>query len=258
MLIGLEPRQVVENIRHHTYERLLWYVVAVCLTAIVIRFVWVFGARVALRLVTRYVSPVRAAPARTTTTVVAWAGPRGVVTLATVLALPRVTATGAPFPGRDLVIFLAFSLILVTLLGQGLTLGPLVQRLRFATDTTLGEEETRVRQEAWRAALERLEQLHGEPWLPPALAAAVRSQLEHRLDTLAPVDTDETSRAPDHPDARLRLSQEVLAAQRQAVIRLRDRGEISDEAVHQICQELDLSELLRRSRPLFPEIGSRT
>ena len=84
---------------------------------------------------------------------------------------------------------------------------------------------------------------NSEPWLPPNLAIAARSQFEHRLNSLVPVGMSESSAVSDQPDVGQWLSQEVLAAQRQAVIRVPDRGEISDQVVHRIFHELDLSGL---------------
>jgi CPA1 family monovalent cation:H+ antiporter len=244
MLIGLELQQVLANIEHHSYEGLLWYAIAVSLCAILIRVVWVMGATVILQWVNRNLRPIRVVPSTTNAVIIAWAGLRGVVTLATALALPLVTASGAPFDDRDLIIFLAFAVILVTLLGQGLTLGPLVKRLAVASDTSLADEEALARREAWLAALDRLERLAGEAWVPANLAASMRAQFEGDLHQSAPARSDwPRSNRPAQQEAQRRLSQEVLSAQREAVIRLRDSGQISDEVVHHIFHELDLAEL---------------
>jgi len=97
-------------------------------------------------------------------------GLRGVVSLAAALALPLATSAGAPFPQRDLILFLTFAVILATLVGQGLTLAPLFRWLGVAADG-----------EVARAALRRLDALAREPWLPRDLAAKLRQCHEHAL-----------------------------------------------------------------------------
>jgi CPA1 family monovalent cation:H+ antiporter len=173
--------------------------------------------------------------------VISWAGLRGVVSLAAALALPLETASGDPFPARDLIVFLTFVVILVTLVGQGLTLPWLLRRLGLADDGVIEREESLARREAARAALVRLGALAGEAWVSADVADALRAQYGHRLDhvpeSLDPADGDR-----DHVDAHLRLRREVVAAERQAVVALRDSGEISDEAMHRVERDLDLAE----------------
>ena len=105
-------------------------------------------------------------------TVVAWAGMRGAVSLAAALAIPLETDTGAPFPGRELIIFLAFCVILVTLVGQGMTLPTLIRALGIEDDGGDAREEAKARKRAAMAALARLEELTGEDWVQEDTADA--------------------------------------------------------------------------------------
>lgn len=154
------------------------------------------------------------------------------VSLATALALPLETDAGVPFPGRDLILFLTFCVILATLVGQGLTLPPLIRRLGIVADDLGEREEVLARREAALGALARLDELIGISWVPAETAEEMRTRYEHRLDQ----DTD-------HRDAPARLRQELVEAERRAVVELRNRGEISDEALRSVEYDLDLVEV---------------
>lgn len=246
MLIGLELQPVVEGIVDYSAGQLVWYAVAICLTAIIIRIIWVFGAGFLLHILGGRIRMSRSAPTLETSAVVAWAGLRGVVTLAAALALPRETVTGAPFTDRNLIIFLAFSVIVATLLGQGLTLAPLVRRLNLVHDNTVEREEELARREANLAALQELDRLRTEAWAPPGLATALQAQYQRRLDHLPTAKPkrhqDGRGDDADRFEAQRRLLRAVYNAEREAVIRLRDAGEISDEVLQAVTREIDLAE----------------
>jgi monovalent cation/hydrogen antiporter len=242
ILIGLQLRDVLDELGDRSWGDLLGYAAAVVLTVVVVRVVWVFPAT----YLPRYLSPrLRARdpyPPWQAPAIIGWAGLRGVVSLAAALALPLETDAGAPFPGRDLIIFLTFCVILATLVGQGLTLPLLVRRLGLVADGGSEREETLARREAARAALTHLDGLIGEPWVPHGLAEKLRHRYEHTLEHL-PESLDPADQDGDHVAAHDRLRLEVLRTQRQAVIALRNRGVIGDEALHRIERDLDLEEV---------------
>src|SRR6266702_8213139 len=131
---------LVQQIPNASLFSLIGYGLAISFTVIIVRIVWSFVANGILRLL-RFVSGYRPAPPRVVV-VISWAGMRGGVSLATALALPTTIAGGAGFPDRDLVIFVTFVVILTTLVLQGLTFGPLIQRLNLAKDPlVLGEAQ---------------------------------------------------------------------------------------------------------------------
>ena len=141
------------------------YSALVCATVIGARFVWVFTVPYVIRALDRRPAAARAARERAARIVAGWSGIRGAVSLAAALALPLETDAGAPLPDRDLILFITFAVILVTLVGQGLTLPALIRRLGVQEDGAEEQtEELRARLVASRAALERLDELTVEEW----------------------------------------------------------------------------------------------
>jgi Na+/H+ antiporter len=163
---------------------------------------------------------------------VSWTSMRGVVSLATALALPRVIANGARFPYRTEIILIAMCVIVSTLLLQGLSLAPLVRRLGFAPDVGREAEERLARREAARRGAEALEDLAHEDWVDPRDVDALRAEARERV--LA-------SEQPGGSYAgRRRLRLKMIDAERRMLIRLRNEDAISDEVLRPLEQELDL------------------
>jgi CPA1 family monovalent cation:H+ antiporter len=176
--------------------------------------------------------------------IIAWSGMRGAVSLAAALALPLQIDAGTPFPHRDLIIFLAFSVIVFTILVQGLTLPWLLRRLKVCDDgQEEAEEEVQARLRAAAAALERLEELAGEDWTRDDTVDRVRRLYEYRQRRFsARRDGDDSDGIEDRSLAYQRLSRELYDAQRHALVDLRNRGEISNEVMTRIERELDLED----------------
>lgn len=174
---------------------------------------------------------------------VAWVGMRGGLSLAAVLALPLTLADGAPFPQRDLVIFFTFGVILMTLVGQGLSLGPIIRLLGVQRDGSLEREHALAHLVAARAALSRLDELAGDERVPQDALARLRAHYADKLEALSLAMDGAGDKGFDgHEPAESQLRQEVLAAERAAVIGLRDRGRIDDETLRLVERELDLEE----------------
>jgi NhaP-type Na+/H+ or K+/H+ antiporter len=163
---------------------------------------------------------------------VSWTSMRGVVSLATALALPRVLANGSPFPYRTEVILVAMCVIVLTLLVQGLTLAPLVRALRFEPEETHHAEERLARREATRRGAEALEDLSHEDWVDARDVDALRAELRDQ------VQMNEQQGGSYAGRRRLRL--EMINAERRMLIRLRNEYAISDEVLRSLEYELDL------------------
>jgi CPA1 family monovalent cation:H+ antiporter len=175
--------------------------------------------------------------------IIAWVGMRGGLSLAAALALPLTLADGTSFPQRDLVIFFTFGIILLTLVGQGLSLGPIIRLFGLQPDGALQREHALARLEAARAALSRLNELATEASFPTDALTRLRSHYVHKLEVLTEaMGGVGDERFDAHAPLESRLRQEVLAAERAAVIGLRDRGRIDDETLRLVERELDLEE----------------
>ena len=166
-----------------------------------------------------------------------WAGLRGAVSLAAALALP------VGFPERNLILLVTFAVILVTLVGQGLTLPFVLRRAGWDGVEFDGDEPTTARTVAYQAGLDEIERARPDwPGHQP-LFDRLESGLRDRTQHLATEDPRETAERRQERAEHEEIQQGVIAAQRTAVIELRDRGEINDETLRSIEMELDLEEL---------------
>jgi CPA1 family monovalent cation:H+ antiporter len=169
---------------------------------------------------------------------------RGVVSLAAAIALPQTLADGTPFVQRNMIIFLAFSVILVTLVLQGLTLPPLIRALKVAGASGPNLEETKARRAILEAALSHLEKSKSETDSEGAeVYEDLAQHYRHRLATLA--EEGPSSGGGIDPTFYKRfndLSRELLRIERRTAVQLRNERRISDELLRQIEHELDLGE----------------
>jgi monovalent cation/hydrogen antiporter len=243
LLIGLQLRGIVATIAGPSLLTLIWQALLISLAVIAVRIVWVFPAASVPRLLSARLRARDPYPGWRSVAIVAWIGMRGGLSLAAALALPLTLPSGVPFPQRDLVIFFTFAVILVTLVGQGLSLGPIIRLLGLEQDSSLEREHALAHLVAARAALARLDELTTEAWVPEDALLHLRSHYEKKLEALTPpVDGAGDERAVVHAPMQQRLQQEVLTAERAAVIGLRDRGRIDDETLRLVERELDLEE----------------
>jgi CPA1 family monovalent cation:H+ antiporter len=239
ILIGLQLSTILRELSGQSLQQLVMFAALVSAVVIVIRIAWVFGDRV----VNLEIRRVRKQPVSTLcdlreTFVVGWAGMRGVVSLATALALPL------SIPGREAVIFVTFAVILVTLVGQGMSLPTIIRALGVSSTGDGNEHELRARSTAAEAAIHRIDEL-AEEWpahLP--LIDALRAQYEHRATHLGEYATGEdTTTAEQELIEHQKIRQSVIAAERAAVLSLRNQGAIDDEAWQKVQRDLDLEEL---------------
>jgi CPA1 family monovalent cation:H+ antiporter len=168
---------------------------------------------------------------------------RGAVSLAAALALPLTTDTGAPFPGRDLIVFLTFAVILATLVGQGLTLPLLIRALRLEDDGRDDREDARARIHVAEAALARLEELVDEEWVRDDTVERVRGSFAFRTSRFrARLDDGDDGEIERRSQDYQRLVRELLDAERQALVDLRRSGAISNDVWIRVARDLDLED----------------
>ncbi|WP_344077297.1 Na+/H+ antiporter [Luedemannella helvata] len=236
LLVGLQLREVLAAL-HTPVGTAVGVTVAVLLTVVLTRFAWMYPATYLARLVTgvRRRDP---APSWRVPTLLSWAGMRGVVTLATALALPTALAGGAPYP-RDLFVWLAFAVIMVTLVLQGMTLPAMARALRIPPDDRTQDvlAEATVQQAASRAALVKLEE-HADS-APEYVVQRLRGLAEQRTNTA----WERLGTNRETPSgAYVRLRRIMLEAERDVFRRARDDGRIPEEVLVRAQRELDLEE----------------
>ncbi|MBO4210139.1 Na+/H+ antiporter [Micromonospora echinofusca] len=242
LLVGLQLREVLVHLDTPT-GTLVGVTAAVLVTVFLTRFVWLFPATYLARLVPR-VRRRDPAPSPRFPLVIGWAGMRGVVTLAGALALPLTLAGGEPYP-RELFIWLAFAVIVATLVGQGATLPAVARWLKLPPDDAVQDalSAAAVQQQASRAARDRLDEIAGEA--PAAVVERLRRLGEHRTNTAWERLGGAERETPSQAYARLR--QEMIDAEREVFRAARDAGRIPEETLVRAYRDLDLEEsLLRR------------
>ncbi len=243
VLVGLQLPGIVANLSGESPGQLIGYGVLIGATVIVVRVVWVYVLTYLPRALSRRLRERDPYPSPRVVGVIAWSGMRGAVSLAAALAIPLTVDGGGPFPERDLVIFLAFCVILATLLLQGLTLPPLIRLLGVTDDGLAEQEEIGARHETARAALARIDELAGEDWVYDGTAERARGMFDYRRRRFASrLDEDDDGGYEERSDAYQRFLLEVLAAQRAALLELRNDGTISDEVMRAVQRDLDLEE----------------
>jgi CPA1 family monovalent cation:H+ antiporter len=253
LLIGQQLPTVVRGL--HLYDTSTIVVAAVISVgiALLLRPLWlVLTQLLPRRMHTRLGGDVRERLSAREVLVLSWAGTRGVITLAAIYTLPLTVDSGAPFPDRNLLIFCAFLVVLVTLVGQGITFGPLVRWLGLSANAV---DQARLRNEARTAAaqagLARLDELEGrdhEAGEDDAIAA-LRDQLQHRIERYQQrldVLEDAEDQIPANPayEAAVRLHLAVIEAEREELLRMRETGQLPDASLRVLERELDHREVL--------------
>jgi CPA1 family monovalent cation:H+ antiporter len=215
--------------------------VAVSATAVIVRLIWVPLAAIIPRAISPALRKRDPMPAWSSIFLIGWSGMRGIVTLAAALALPLTTAAGTPFPFRAEIILISFGVILVTLVAQGLSLGPLICMLKMDQDKALEQEEMLARQRAAAAALARLNQLALDRTDGPTSEdlERLKDYYSRRIQRFGATDVDPEC-TKEAAEACRQMRHEALDVERETVIDLRNDGTISDEVLHRLEQELDL------------------
>ncbi|MEV1078840.1 Na+/H+ antiporter [Streptomyces sp. NPDC050211] len=246
-LIGLQLPVVLEGLGEYEGAAAAWYAVAVFLVVVAARFVWVYPLAYLSRLLFAGARQRRQYPVWKGLFVMSWAGMRGVVSLAIAFSIPLTVDDGEPFPERNLILFLTFTTVIGTLVLQGVTLPPLIRLLKLPGRDEQAETlaEANAQAQASRAAERRLDELLSDERnaLPGPLADRLRTVLERRrnavwerLGAVNPV-TGETA-----DDTYRRLSREMIGAEREVFVKLRDGRYIDDEMLRTLLRRLDLEE----------------
>jgi CPA1 family monovalent cation:H+ antiporter len=246
LITGLQARTVIGRISHYPLSQLALSVAVITTVVIAARFVWVFPATYLPRWLFPPVRKKDPSPPWQWPFVLAFTGVRGIVSLAAALAIPFSTATGQPFPYRDLILFLTFSVILVTLVGQGLMLPWVIRELGLShagrKEREINRvEENKARSEAVEAASERLDQLAAEGKLSPDVIKLIRAQHGDRLKHIDGQHADDGI-SGKHGERHDEIERLLITAERTRINDLYRSGKLKDEARRRIERELDLRE----------------
>jgi Na+/H+ antiporter len=237
VLVGLQLQPILSEVNGGSVATLVGQAALASAVVIGVRIGWGFSVPYLVRALDRRPSQVARRAGPRERLVVGWSGMRGAVSLAAALALP------ADFPQRNLIIFVTFGVILATLVLQGLSLPWLIRRLRLQRDDSEEREELQGRLRATDAALARLEELAAEEWTRDDTVERMRGLYQFRRRRLkANAGYLEDDGYQDRSLAYQRLVRELLQAQRREIVRLRNRGEISNEVMHRIERDLDLED----------------
>src|SRR6266478_3456396 len=243
IVIGLQLPRILHAWNRESLTGVFVSAIVICATVILVRFAWVIPATYLSRLFKSERQVRDPTPSWQHVAIVGWAGMRGVVSLAAAFALPLALPTGRPFPGRDYILFLAFSVILVTLVLQGLTLPVLIRKLGVPRDAETDEEERLARLEANKAALKWIEEAGANRKFSPDAANRLHAEYDERIEQLQlcaenPDDCRGEIATPQYQ----RLQHQALRIERKTIIRLRNERVINDDALRRIQRDLDLAE----------------
>lgn len=268
LLIGQQLPEIVRGLRQYDAATIVPAVAITVGVVLLVRPLWLMLTQSLPRSLHARLGGVGESQRLSRREVVAlsWTGTRGVISLAAIFSIPRVTDSGAAFPLRDLLLFCTFLVVLVTLLGQGLTFAPLVRAMGLrANESDQALLRNEARSASVEAAIARLDELVDEDReLDTRAVETMRGQLRtrldryrDRLDLLRDADPAEPPTSPRYEDALL-IRREMIDAQRQELLRWRDAGRLPDESLRTLQRELDHQErLLPDRRVMRRRLGPR-
>jgi CPA1 family monovalent cation:H+ antiporter len=243
ILIGLQLSEILDSLSGYTAAQLAWYATLVSLAVILVRMLWVFPAAYLPRWLFKTIRKRDPYPPWQQLTIIGWTGMRGVVSLAAAMALPFTLADGSPFPGRSLILYLTFTVIVVTLVIQGLSLPAIIRWLKVEDDGAAEAEELQARLKANQAALARLNELAGSQPINADTLHRMRGEYEDRIRQLELAESadGQIARPLFSPDYE-HLSRQTLRVERDVILQLRNERVINDEVLRRIQRDIDLAE----------------
>lgn len=231
LLLGVEFTTLLRTVPRADLWPIILAGMIVSGVVILVRLIWVPISQLSPRLFSENSRRNIPKPTNKGLFLVAWTSMRGIVSLATALALPTVLANGQPFPYRLEIILITMVVIMMTLVVQGLSLEPIIRKFNFTPEVTQFDEERLARREATRRSAEALEDMSREPWADPQDVAALRAELRDRA-------RQHEQHGNSYSRRRLRVN--MINAERRMLVRLRNEGAISDEVLRELELELDL------------------
>ncbi len=246
ILLGTQLPDIVDAISDdYSTATLIGWGALITFTVVAVRFAYVIPRAIFDRVRRTQASELKnPVPPWGESFLLAFTGMRGAVSLAAALAIPELTDSGAPFPGRDLIVLIVYMVILATIVGEGLALPPIIEALGLSDKETEEAKEDKARMKAAMAAIARLDELGAEGWVGEDTATRMKGLYEFRIRRFkARFDEEDDGALEDRSQAYQRLRREALEAERRELIRLRDIGFIHTDVLHRIERDLDLEDL---------------
>lgn len=240
ILIGLQLPIILGHITSDSLGTLFWYGTVVSIAAVVARIMWVFPGAYLPRWFSKSIREREPDTNVRSVSIIAWSGMRGIVSLAAALGLPLMVSETKEFPNRDLIIFLTFCVIFVTLVLQGMTLRKLIHWLGVKSGDGDIKEEERIRVQLASSVIEHIEENYSLG-LSDSVLNQIKSKYEIRIQRIRK-DDSEHRMAPEQIDELHRIHQELIRRERDLILNLRKDGKVTDELVRKIEYELDLEE----------------
>lgn len=244
LLIGLQLTHIWDEMGEYSPQDLILYALITTTAMIAIRVVWVYFGAYTPHLISKRVREQEIKPPVNWVLFVGWAGMRGVVSLAAAMAIPLTLNDGTPFPHRDLILFLTFVAIIVTIVLQGLSLGYVAKLLKIPKDDSETMEERSARHHITATALQYLQIFKDSDYHHPTAIEALQTDYSLRLNAL-----DKRDGSPylgciqSHHDLR----HDLINLQRQEILNLRNSKKIGDEVMRKLIRELDFEEMHHRT-----------
>jgi CPA1 family monovalent cation:H+ antiporter len=239
ILIGLQVSGALDRMKGISGWDLATYSLAISMVAILVRFAWVYFVEYVPAYILKALGKEADPPLPGEAFIVSWCGMRGIVSLAAALALPVQVEHGVFFPYRDLIIFLTFVVIAVTLVVQGLTLAPVIRRVKLGSDHGARDEHDKARLAMCNAAIAVIDKLAAEG-APKELTDRLRAETSERMVAHSALTHQSDSSGTFSVATNIRRA--AVRAERDELIRIWRAGEISDEVLHHIEEELDYEE----------------
>ena len=245
VLLGVQLHSLVAALDRASVPVVLGYAAVLAAALIALRIGWVFPAAYLPSLLSKTVRAREGVPGRGPVFLTAWAGIRGSVTLAAALSIPYTTASGAPFPGRDLIILLAASAIVITLVLNGLTLQPLIRLLKIRGDGIAEREERAARIATAQAAIDALQQRIPKLAAPheAAFAQSLLAQYERRLQRHS-ANAERRGQLEALHESQRQIWLAAVRAEREELMQMREQNVINDEVMRLLTGDIDTEEAL--------------
>lgn len=251
LLIGLQLPGIVNELEGISLRTAIWYGVLISLLLIVVRLLCTLGASVFTRFMSRFITVAERNPGWRTPLIFGWAGMRGVVSLAMALSIPVMTA-GQAFPQRNLILFITFVVILVTLVFQGLTLPWLIRKLHpedGSAKITPRQQETIILKKMAEASLKLLQDKYGDSEIANEHIRNTRIRLTTELTHFSKTIESELYNDDNNPMIEHQLiSLELLEEQRRILYQVNHKMEFDEEIIRKYLALLDLEETKLREK----------